>query len=105
MKLNLAKRGKIDLNLIWRYLCNISFNSQAKKYNLSLKSGDSRYDGLQLNMILVLSGIHILVYFYLQTATIRIKALEEGIEAERASHLESKFNSEIVQVNWLRIFC
>ncbi len=28
----------------------------------------------------------------------RVKQLEEGIEAERAAHLESKFNSEIVQV-------
>ena len=29
----------------------------------------------------------------------RIKSLEESIEAERAAHLETKFNSEIVQVN------
>ena len=35
---------------------------------------------------------------YPQVAMARIKALEESIEAERAAHLESKFNSEIVQV-------
>ena len=34
----------------------------------------------------------------LEAAMARIKSLEEGIEAERAAHLESKFNSEIVQV-------
>ena len=28
----------------------------------------------------------------------KIKALEENIEAERAAHLESKFNSEIIQL-------
>ena len=28
----------------------------------------------------------------------RIKSLEESIEAERAAHLETKFNSEIIQV-------
>ena len=28
----------------------------------------------------------------------RIKTLEESIEAERAAHLETKFNSEIIQV-------
>ena len=35
----------------------------------------------------------------MEAAVARIKALDEGIEAERAAHLESKFNSEIVQVN------
>ena len=34
----------------------------------------------------------------LQTAVSRVKTLEESIEAERAAHLESKFNSEIIQV-------
>ena len=28
----------------------------------------------------------------------RVKSLEESIEAERAAHLESKFNSEIIQL-------
>ena len=32
----------------------------------------------------------------------RIKSLEESIEAERAAHLETKFNSEIVQVSQKR---
>ncbi|NXG50340.1 CC171 protein, partial [Psilopogon haemacephalus] len=34
----------------------------------------------------------------LEVATVRIKKLEENIEAERAAHLESKFNSEIIQL-------
>ncbi|XP_077989026.1 coiled-coil domain-containing protein 171-like isoform X2 [Glandiceps talaboti] len=34
----------------------------------------------------------------LEVAINRIKSLEENIEAERAAHLESKFNSEIVQL-------
>ncbi|XP_064902231.1 coiled-coil domain-containing protein 171 isoform X5 [Columba livia] len=34
----------------------------------------------------------------LQAATVKIKKLEENIEAERAAHLESKFNSEIIQL-------
>ncbi|NXV12835.1 CC171 protein, partial [Cepphus grylle] len=34
----------------------------------------------------------------LDAATVRIKKLEENIEAERAAHLESKFNSEIIQL-------
>ncbi|XP_019410665.1 PREDICTED: coiled-coil domain-containing protein 171 isoform X5 [Crocodylus porosus] len=34
----------------------------------------------------------------LEAATVRIKMLEENIEAERAAHLESKFNSEIIQL-------
>ncbi|XP_032061724.1 coiled-coil domain-containing protein 171 isoform X2 [Aythya fuligula] len=34
----------------------------------------------------------------LQAATVRIKKLEENTEAERAAHLESKFNSEIIQL-------
>ncbi|XP_073408568.1 coiled-coil domain-containing protein 171 isoform X2 [Dendrobates tinctorius] len=34
----------------------------------------------------------------LEAATQRVKRLEEGIEAERAAHLESKFNSEIIQL-------
>jgi hypothetical protein len=33
-----------------------------------------------------------------QQARERLKNLEEHVEAERASHLETKFNSEIVQV-------
>ncbi|XP_019373099.1 PREDICTED: coiled-coil domain-containing protein 171 isoform X3 [Gavialis gangeticus] len=33
-----------------------------------------------------------------EVATVRIKTLEENIEAERAAHLESKFNSEIIQL-------
>ncbi|XP_064902234.1 coiled-coil domain-containing protein 171 isoform X8 [Columba livia] len=34
----------------------------------------------------------------LEAATVKIKKLEENIEAERAAHLESKFNSEIIQL-------
>ncbi|XP_025021984.1 coiled-coil domain-containing protein 171 [Python bivittatus] len=34
----------------------------------------------------------------LELAMARIKKLEENIEAERAAHLESKFNSEIIQL-------
>nr|XP_034996597.1 coiled-coil domain-containing protein 171 isoform X3 [Zootoca vivipara] len=34
----------------------------------------------------------------LEAATMRIKKLEENVEAERAAHLESKFNSEIIQL-------
>uniref|UniRef100_A0A8D2LHA4 Coiled-coil domain containing 171 n=1 Tax=Varanus komodoensis TaxID=61221 RepID=A0A8D2LHA4_VARKO len=34
----------------------------------------------------------------LEVTTARIKKLEENIEAERAAHLESKFNSEIIQL-------
>ncbi|XP_061486307.1 coiled-coil domain-containing protein 171 isoform X3 [Rhineura floridana] len=34
----------------------------------------------------------------LEVATVRVKKLEENIEAERAAHLESKFNSEIIQL-------
>ncbi|XP_062456256.1 coiled-coil domain-containing protein 171 isoform X2 [Rhea pennata] len=34
----------------------------------------------------------------IEAATMRIKKLEENIEAERAAHLESKFNSEIIQL-------
>lgn len=34
----------------------------------------------------------------LQIAVKKIKTLEGMIEAERAAHLESKFNSEITQV-------
>ncbi|XP_040396902.1 coiled-coil domain-containing protein 171 isoform X6 [Cygnus olor] len=34
----------------------------------------------------------------LEAATVRIKKLEENTEAERAAHLESKFNSEIIQL-------
>ncbi|XP_071586315.1 coiled-coil domain-containing protein 171 isoform X1 [Heliangelus exortis] len=34
----------------------------------------------------------------LEAATVRIKKLEENIEAERAAHMESKLNSEIIQL-------
>ncbi|NXK03816.1 CC171 protein, partial [Herpetotheres cachinnans] len=34
----------------------------------------------------------------LEAATVRIKKLQENIEAERAAHLESKFNLEIIQL-------
>ncbi|XP_055555106.1 coiled-coil domain-containing protein 171 [Falco cherrug] len=34
----------------------------------------------------------------LKAATVRIKKLQENIEAERAAHLESKFNLEIIQL-------
>ena len=34
-----------------------------------------------------------------------MKSLEESIEAERAAHLETKFNSEIVQVRTAVLFC
>lgn len=30
--------------------------------------------------------------------TMRCRALEESVEAERGAHLESKFNAEIIQV-------
>ncbi|XP_027718840.1 coiled-coil domain-containing protein 171 isoform X7 [Vombatus ursinus] len=33
-----------------------------------------------------------------EAATMKVKKLEENIEAERAAHLESKFNSEIIQL-------
>ncbi|XP_073907900.1 coiled-coil domain-containing protein 171 isoform X11 [Castor canadensis] len=33
-----------------------------------------------------------------ETTTLRVRKLEENIEAERAAHLESKFNSEIIQL-------
>uniref|UniRef100_A0A5F4W6H8 Coiled-coil domain containing 171 n=1 Tax=Callithrix jacchus TaxID=9483 RepID=A0A5F4W6H8_CALJA len=33
-----------------------------------------------------------------EATTLRVRKLEENIEAERAAHLESKFNSEIIQV-------
>uniref|UniRef100_A0AAR2KA57 Uncharacterized protein n=1 Tax=Pygocentrus nattereri TaxID=42514 RepID=A0AAR2KA57_PYGNA len=33
-----------------------------------------------------------------ESAMQRMKALEENVESERAAHLESKFNSEIIQV-------
>ncbi|EDM10457.1 similar to myosin tail domain-containing protein (predicted) [Rattus norvegicus] len=33
-----------------------------------------------------------------QATTLRVRKLEESIEAERAAHLESKFNSEIIQL-------
>lgn len=32
--------------------------------------------------------------------TLRCRALEESVEAERAAHLESKFNAEIIQVSY-----
>ncbi|XP_063465229.1 coiled-coil domain-containing protein 171 isoform X24 [Symphalangus syndactylus] len=35
--------------------------------------------------------------FIVQATTLRVRKLEENIEAERAAHLESKFNSEIIQ--------
>ena len=35
---------------------------------------------------------------YYQGAVVKIKSLEESVEAERAAHLETKFNSEIIQV-------
>uniref|UniRef100_A0A5F8GJZ5 Coiled-coil domain containing 171 n=1 Tax=Monodelphis domestica TaxID=13616 RepID=A0A5F8GJZ5_MONDO len=34
----------------------------------------------------------------LKASSIKVKKLEENIEAERAAHLESKFNSEIIQL-------
>ncbi|XP_077004241.1 coiled-coil domain-containing protein 171 isoform X6 [Tamandua tetradactyla] len=36
--------------------------------------------------------------FIVQATTLRMRKLEENIEAERAAHLESKFNSEIIQL-------
>lgn len=33
-----------------------------------------------------------------------MKKLEENIEAERAAHLESKFNSEIIQVRHMNMY-
>ena len=48
---------------------------------------------------LLLSGA--ITYFLLPNKQYqeRTKSLEESIEAERAAHLETKFNSEIVQVS------
>ena len=40
-------------------------------------------------------------WYMFQSALDRVKTLESNIEAERAAHLESKFNSEIVQVSIL----
>ncbi|KAK1175685.1 coiled-coil domain-containing protein 171-like [Acipenser oxyrinchus oxyrinchus] len=37
----------------------------------------------------------------LETALQRVKNLDENVESERAAHLESKFNSEIIQVNFV----
>lgn len=37
---------------------------------------------------------------YFQAAAVRTKKLEENIETERAAHLASSFNSEIIQVNF-----
>lgn len=42
--------------------------------------------------------------FCFQATTLRVRKLEENIEAERAAHLESKFNSEIIQVKCKQIF-
>uniref|UniRef100_A0A2I3SQ47 Coiled-coil domain containing 171 n=1 Tax=Pan troglodytes TaxID=9598 RepID=A0A2I3SQ47_PANTR len=39
-----------------------------------------------------------------EATTLRVRKLEENIEAERAAHLESKFNSEIIQVKCKQIF-
>lgn len=36
--------------------------------------------------------------FSLQLLEQRVKSLQSNIEAERGAHLETKFNSEIVQV-------
>jgi hypothetical protein len=44
------------------------------------------------------TNFQILVTFSVQQTRERLKSLEEHVEAERASHLETKFNSEIVQV-------
>lgn len=45
---------------------------------------------------------------FLQAALHKLRSIEENIEAERASHLETKFNSEIVQVrkifSWRKCF-
>ena len=38
------------------------------------------------------------VFSPLQVSDQRVKSLESSVEAERAAHLESKFNSEIIQV-------
>lgn len=39
-----------------------------------------------------------------EATTLRVRKLEENIEAERAAHLESKFNSEIIQVKCKQTF-
>jgi len=46
----------------------------------------------------ILKNLYPVVCSIFQIASKRILCLEENIEAERAAHLESKFNSEIVQV-------
>lgn len=37
-------------------------------------------------------------YFFLQVSDQRVRTLESNMEAERAAHLESKFNQELMQV-------
>ena len=41
----------------------------------------------------------------LETAVQRLRAVEESVESERAAHLETKFNSEIVQVRFCMLLC
>ena len=45
------------------------------------------------------------LHLYYQGAVAKIKSLEESVEAERAAHLETKFNSEIIQVTVYYISC
>lgn len=44
-------------------------------------------------------SLNFVIWRLFQNASTRVKSLEDSIEAERAAHLESKFNSEIIQVN------
>uniref|UniRef100_A0A4W3I5V2 Coiled-coil domain containing 171 n=1 Tax=Callorhinchus milii TaxID=7868 RepID=A0A4W3I5V2_CALMI len=46
----------------------------------------------------IMMCIPFLIFFHAYFALQRVKILEENIEAERAAHLESKFNSEIIQL-------
>lgn len=49
---------------------------------------------------MMVDDVNIVVF---QSALQRLRSIEESIESERAAHLETKFNSEIVQVcNTLR---
>ena len=45
----------------------------------------------------------IVLVLLIQSALQRLRSIEESIESERAAHLETKFNSEIVQVKTCRI--
>lgn len=58
-----------------------------------------------LNLYWLCVNYSILMHkFVVQSALQRLRAIEESIESERAAHLETKFNSEIVQVPLVILF-